>query len=81
MANDSVLLLNLLAGSVLRGQFALVLCVSAVLRAVVSVAGSGGGGRGAAGAWRIPCEPWSVLHVAEEEGGGRLVHGVYRVSL
>lgn len=39
-ANDAVLLLNLLAGSVLRNYFALVLCVSAVLHAVVSVAGA-----------------------------------------
>jgi hypothetical protein len=38
--NDAVLLLNLLAGSFLRGHFALVLCVSAMLRAVVSVAGA-----------------------------------------
>lgn len=40
VANDAVLLLNLLAGSVLRNHFALLLCVSAVLHAVVSVAGA-----------------------------------------
>lgn len=41
VANDACLLLNLLAASwFLKGRFALVLCVGAILRAIVSVAGS-----------------------------------------
>lgn len=39
-ANDAALLSSLLAGSVLRGHAAALLCVGAVLRAVVSVAGA-----------------------------------------